>query len=423
MALDTFGLPPLTDLDPDDAIKSEHMTKTRASVNHNYAYIGGNNYTPAEDHAHTGADAAQVDFGDLSGTAAAINRNALKIAGETQSLVYAAATSTHVTFSATDLYGFHPVFSNGTSSNTLANFTAYRMNQYPNLETTGQNRMHLAVTGTVSVSSTFFVACNYIQASPPHTFLDDDDHGLWVYVLHDEKDQPQRGWSAGDPPWWLSGFRKMGELGKKDPGRFWVRPNPFADDVPVLPQGWKVRLYDLRHLNEFVGVTPAADRFEEFEAEGHKKYKARGISTEEITAWAGELRAAAEKEKADGIQAEVDMSYLDVWLPERLKQIRRHRRVSKERRQELLNIETARAMKMREKLEAKRTRMRVREYLATKYPEGDAGGVLGAILSGDIKVFDDCTRCLTSSSTHKDRGRLPRIFRGKNPTVQVMTRK
>lgn len=430
MSLDPYGMPAKTECDPDDAVKSEHMTKTIDSVSHLHGAMGGNTYTLAEDHDHDGANSATVDASDLSGSLAegqlgsgSVDRTAIKGTTEEANWNSVGSTWTGSFFSNVGVYGFYPQVkvSTGTAQFGIGSTNS---TSYGTL---------IAGYSTVTATLALFGRIFYVQASPPHYLVGEDgDHGGWLYLLvHRGSEKVVRRWFSTEPPHWLAGFQGLGRLAKLDPDRFEHRPHPFVDDLPGLTEELKahgglrvedleVRLVDLRELNTQELVQPAAQRLAQLELDFGESRQAHGAKA--ANRWRRRLarQAAKERQAAETVGARLEA--LEARRLERLADIARNYRLSEDLKERNRLALEAWVGRRRAAIELSAPRRR-RLDLLVRGREAAVHGPLAALGSRAGQLIDGATRCISDDPQHDDHKHLPRIFRGRNALVKVMTQR
>lgn len=366
-------------------------------------------------------DGTSIEAGLVAQTSlasGAVGRAQLKSGVEQLSYVHSASPAyTASAWSSPGEYGFNvqPRVVNGNGFSIVSTFLYqhYRAETIAGFTDTGFSpKFLLSSTETTGYTRTVWIQMRYVQASPPHMLLDDQDHGAWLYrVVRKSDEAVMASWSAGDPPYWLRGFQKYGSRGKIHPGRFHWRPHPFVDDVPAWdPSEYEVRLYDLRHLNEIVEVRPKRDALAKFRAEA-QSLVAGGVSHESIVDMERTLAADEAEETAGIASATSELASLPGALKQALDRIARSKRIKATKKSAL--AEAARRTASIRQASAARRLSRCR--------------IIDTIKDDDRHMSIDlsrCTRCISSDKSNPERGRLPGIYTNSSDSpflVRVMT--
>jgi len=424
MTLPTWNPKTKPECDPGYALLSDHADRDIDAMEHNYAYIGGNTYTPSEDHAHDGTSSAKVDASDMVGSltesqigAAAVNQAALKTATEAQSTSSVTMAGRYsFSFSSVGSYGLWPQVATTHSAEI-----AYYVGHNPGSGYVTQVGYELYGAG----SGYIYAQIRYVQASPPHEFLSPgEDHGGWLFVVRDEADEIRWSWFAMDPPWWLRGFQKLGILGKRAPWRFLQRPHPFAE--VNIPPGWRICLVDLRHLNEAVPYLPAQEALHEHEERLQENIE-KGIAPKELETWGRRLKRDAEHESAAIHRAKQALDGIEELRARRFLEIARDTRKSEAAKMALREAVDQRLAAMQGRLSGLTGSVRRIDRLLLESGSG-AIGLLGLIEAGRFPGLSASVRCVSDDRTHPEFQRIPGppgLFKrgqdGSHPMIQVVT--
>jgi hypothetical protein len=227
--------------DADSPINQVLMDALRENVIHNYEYLGGNTYTPAEDHDHDGTNSKLVTSVADGVIAQAKLKNTFGTVQTTSGNIASLTLPG-------GFYGFFPKIAEDTASTASWGYDHTAAAAKWAAQTASATYAALVAGSTTNpgVGSLGFRQY-YVQASPPY-LIGDIEWGHFLFLLRNRNGDIISGYEAPDPPWAYNGLAPE-ETDQLE--RIKVIPHPFADYFTQDPDhdGLEIVLVDIREID------------------------------------------------------------------------------------------------------------------------------------------------------------------------------